>query len=111
MWRDVSGTVGGGRSNGSNGSRTVVSSDISGVLDVLHNQVQTGGVVHAVLMFDKLATEKIICWDPKSNLFLGVCQQHAHKASTEFVNEEDMEELFRNLDDGMVHYAAEVRMF
>ena len=27
MWRDVSGTVGGGRSNGSNGSQTVVSSD------------------------------------------------------------------------------------
>ena len=32
MWRDVSGTVGGGRSNGSNGSRTVVSSDNSSLM-------------------------------------------------------------------------------
>jgi hypothetical protein len=81
---------------------------IGGVLDVLHNRVQTGGVIHAVVMFDELATEKRIRWDQKTNLFLGVCRQHAHKTSTEFVNEEDMEELFRNLDNGVVHYAAEV---
>jgi len=83
---------------------------IGGVLDVLHDRVQTGGVVHAVIMFDELATEKRIRWDPKTNFFLGICRQHAHKASTKFVNEEDMEELFRNLDDGVLHYAAEVRM-
>ena len=29
----------------------------------------------------------------------------------EFINEGDMEELFRCLDDGVVHYAAEVRTF
>lgn len=81
---------------------------IGGVLDVLHDRVQTGGVVHAVVMFDELATEKRVRWDPKTNFFLGVCRQHAHKTSTEFVNEGDMEELFRNLDDGGVHYAAEV---
>jgi hypothetical protein len=80
---------------------------IGGVLDVLHNGVQTGGVVHAVLMFDELATEKRIRWDPKTNFFLGICRE----TSTEFVNEGDMEELFRNLDDGVVHYAAEVRTF
>ena len=84
---------------------------ISGVLDVLHNRVQTGGVVHAVLMFDELATEKRIRWDPKTNFFLGICRQHAHKTSAEFVNEGDMEELFKNLDDDVVHYAAEVRTF
>ena len=77
---------------------------------MLHDRVQTGGVVHAVIMFDELATEKRIRWDSKTNFFLGICRQHAHKASTEFVNEEDMEELFRNLDDGVLHYAAEVRM-
>jgi hypothetical protein len=82
--------------------------NISGVLDVLHDRVQTGGVVHAVVMFDELATEKRIRWDPTTNFFLGVCRQHAHKTSTEFVNEGDMEEMFRSLDDGEVHYAAEV---
>jgi hypothetical protein len=82
---------------------------IGGILDVLHNRVQTGGVIHAVVMFDELATEKRVCWDPKTNFFLGICRQHAHKTSTEFVNEGDMEELFRNLDDELVHYATEVR--
>lgn len=62
-------------------------------------------------MFDELATEKRVRWDPKTNFFLGICRQHAHKTSTEFVNEGDMEELFKNLDDGVVHYVAEVRHF
>jgi hypothetical protein len=83
---------------------------IGGVLDVLHDRVQ-GGVVHAVVMFDELATEKRVRWDPKTNFFLGICRQHAHKTSTEFVNEGDMEELFKNLDNGVVHYAAEVGDF
>jgi hypothetical protein len=84
---------------------------LGGVLDVLHSRVQSGGVLHAVVMFDELATEKRVRWDPKTNYFLGVCRQHAHKTSTEFVNEGDLEELYRNLDDGVVHYAAEVSTF
>jgi hypothetical protein len=84
---------------------------LGGVLDVLHSRVQSGGVLHAVVMFDELATEKRIRWDPNTNYFLGVCRQHAHKTSTEFVNEGDLEELYQNLDDGVVHYAAEVSHF
>ena len=84
---------------------------LGGVLDVLHSQVQPGGVLHAVVMFDKLATEKRFRWDPKTNNFLEVCRQHTHMTSLEFVNEGDLEELYRNLDDGVVHYAAEVSMF
>jgi hypothetical protein len=61
-------------------------------------------------MFDELATEKRIRWDPKTNHFLGICREHAHKTSTEFVNENDMEELFQNLDDREVHHAQEVRL-
>ena len=84
---------------------------LGGVLDVLHRRVQSGGVLHAVVMFDELATEKRVRWDPKTNYFLGVCRQHTHKTSTEFVNEGDLEELYWNLDDGVVHYTAEVSHF
>ena len=83
----------------------------SGVLYVLHSQVQSGGVLHTVVMFDEIATKKRVHWDPKTNYFLGVCRQHAQKTLTEFVNEGDLEELYQNLDDGVVHYAAEVSMF
>jgi len=79
---------------------------------VLHGQIGVGAnVVHAVVMFDELATEKHIRWDPKTNYFLGVCRQHVYKASMEFINEGDLEELFRCLDDGDIHYAPEVREF
>ena len=89
-----------------------VNATLRSVLDVLHGQIGVGAnVVHAVVMFDKLATEKCIRWDPKTNYFLGVCRQHAYKALMEFINEGDLEELFRRLDDGDIHYAPEVREF
>ncbi|KAF8176089.1 hypothetical protein BJ912DRAFT_1033585 [Pholiota molesta] len=84
--------------------------NVNATLESIMDQIQairTGNVLHTVLMFDELATEKRIRWDPKSNHFLGVCRQHAHNTSMEFVNEGDMEELFRHIDDGGVHYAGE----
>lgn len=59
-------------------------------------------------MFDELATEKYIRWDPKTNFFLAVCRQHTSRTSMEFINKGDMEELFQCLDDGDMHYAGEV---
>jgi hypothetical protein len=56
-----------------------------------------------------VAAEKWIRWDPKTNFFLGVCREHAEKTSMEFINDKDMEEVFRCLDDGEIHYAGEVR--
>lgn len=80
---------------------------LEGVLDVIHSRINSR-VVHAVMMFDEIATEKRIRWDPKTNYFLGVCREHAHKTSMEFINEGDMEEVFQNLDDGEIHHAGEV---
>lgn len=74
------------------------------VLDVIKMRVR-----HVVLMFDEIATEKRLRWDPKTNHFLGFCREHAHKTSLEFINEGDLEEAFRSLDKGEVHYAPEVR--
>lgn len=73
--------------------------------EVLH----THNVVHHILMLDEIATEKRIRWDHMTNSFLGVCREHAKNVGLEFNSENDLEELFRSLDDGEVHYAAEVR--
>lgn len=51
-----------------------------------------------MVIFDEIATEKRLRWDPKSNMFLGVCREHGHRTSLEFINEGDLEELFRRLD-------------
>jgi len=81
-----------------------VVANLGSVLDVIKTQVR-----HAVLMFDELATEKRLRWDPKTNYFLGFCREHAHNTSIEFINEGDLEEAFQSLDNGEVHYAPEVR--
>lgn len=85
---------------------------LEGVLDVIKSRINSSvTVVHAVMMFDEIATEKRIRWDPKTNYFLGVCREHAHKTSMEFINEGDMEEVFRKLDSDEIHHAGEVRWF
>lgn len=68
------------------------------------------GRLHVVAMFDEVAAEKRIRWDLKTNFFLGVCREHAEKTSMEFINEKDMEKVFRCLDEGEIHYAGEVRI-
>ena len=83
---------------------------LEGVLDVIHSENHSK-FIHTVLMFDEIATEKRIRWDPKTNYFLGLCREHAHNTATEFINEGDMEELFQALDNGQVHHAGEVRKF
>jgi hypothetical protein len=87
-----------------------VEATFDGVLDVIHSENHSK-FIHTVLMFDEIATEKRIRWDPKTNYFLGLCREHAHNTATEFINEDDMEELFQKLDDGQVHHAGEVRKF
>ncbi|KAG6819331.1 hypothetical protein H0H93_012840 [Arthromyces matolae] len=64
-------------------------------------------VVHQVLMFDEIATEKRVRWDHQTNMFLGICREHGSKTSLEFISEHDMEELFCCIDSGEVHEAAE----
>lgn len=87
-----------------------VQATFNGVLDVIHGQNRSK-LVHTVLMFDELATEKRVRWDPKTNYFLGLCREHAHNTAVEFINEDDLEELFQRLDDGRVHHTKEVRKF
>ncbi|KAF8816849.1 hypothetical protein BYT27DRAFT_7220499 [Phlegmacium glaucopus] len=83
-----------------------VKATFEGLLDVIYSQNHSK-FIHTMLMFDEPATEKRIRWDPKTNHFLGICREHGHKTSTEFINKDDMEELFQNIDDGKVHYAGE----
>ncbi|KAF8964489.1 hypothetical protein BDZ97DRAFT_1660101, partial [Flammula alnicola] len=84
-----------------------IESVLQSILEVIHGRLGLAKFLHVVLMFDELATEKRIRWDQLTNFFLGICRQHAHKTSLEFINEDDMVELFRAIDDGEVHCAAE----
>jgi len=88
--------------------RVNVEATFDGVLEVIHSQ-NCSKFVHVVLMFDELATEKRVHWDPKTNYFLGLCREHVHNTAMEFTNKADMEELFQRLDDGKFHHVGEVR--
>ncbi|PPQ92922.1 LOW QUALITY PROTEIN: hypothetical protein CVT25_006605 [Psilocybe cyanescens] len=89
---------------------TNMQASIGSILDVMHNQSREK-VLHTMVMFDELAVEKRIRWDPKSNKFVGVCREHGHRTSLDFINEGNLEELFRRLDSEeeseKVHHAGE----
>lgn len=85
---------------------TNVSATFANDLDIIQSRIR---VLRTVVAFDEVATEKRVRWDPKTNFFLGICREHSHRTSLEFNNEGDLEEVFRCLDDGEIHYAAEVR--
>jgi hypothetical protein len=57
-----------------------VKATFDGVLDVIHNE-NSSKFIQTVLMFDEIATEKRIHWDPKTNYFLGLCREHADKTA------------------------------
>ncbi|KAH6869091.1 hypothetical protein BKA70DRAFT_1414167 [Coprinopsis sp. MPI-PUGE-AT-0042] len=68
----------------------------------------TGASVrHAVLMFDEIATEKRPRWNPMTNEIVGVCRQHGHKVSLEYSSQEDVVELFKAVDEDVVHFSGE----
>ena len=72
---------------------TNLQSSLGSILDVIqeHNKGKTS---HGVVILDEIATEKQIHWDPTSNMFLGLCQEHGNRTSLEFINEGGLEELF-----------------
>jgi hypothetical protein len=85
-----------------------IGKNIDACFESINDILQSRKVVHQILMLDEIATEKRLRWDHKTNCFLGVCREHGKNTSLEFSSEDDMEELFRSLDEGEVHYAAEV---
>ncbi|TEB18295.1 hypothetical protein FA13DRAFT_1649397, partial [Coprinellus micaceus] len=88
-------------------SSTTVARNMMGVLEKIIELLRDySGVLHAVLMFDELACEKRIRWNPHTHEFLGVCRQHGPNVALEFNCMADLEELFRALDVEAVHYAA-----
>ncbi|KAJ6543369.1 hypothetical protein DFH09DRAFT_1249372 [Mycena vulgaris] len=84
----------------------------AGITDVL----ATKRVVHQTVMFDDIAVEKRIRWDPTINL-VGVCREHAHEVGLVFNGESDLDELSDALaktlvtatgkEDSLVHSATE----
>ncbi len=77
-----------------------------GILSVL--QSLPAGVVQVILMFDELAIEKRLRWDHSTNMIMGPCQEHSYSVDLEFKTSEVMDEVFKAIDDGEVHYASEV---
>ena len=53
---------------------TNLQSSLGCILDVTQEH-RKGKMLHGVVIFDEIATEKWIHWDPKSNMFLGLCQE------------------------------------
>lgn len=95
-------------SSHTNPTTSELQANIDACFDTLKEVLESAKVVHQVLMFDEIATEKRLRWDDKTNNFLGVCREHGKLTSLEFQSEDDMEEVFRSLEKDEVHYSTEV---
>lgn len=80
---------------------------LAGIAEVLEELSKTG-VIHMVLMFDELACEKRLRYCTHTGEILGLCRQHGPKLPLKFDNVGDVEEIYRALDEGEVHYAGDV---
>ncbi|KAE9407848.1 hypothetical protein BT96DRAFT_850041, partial [Gymnopus androsaceus JB14] len=74
-------------------------------VDVIASPEET--TIHQVFMLDEIATEQRIRYDDQTNHFLGVCREHAGNVTLEFNDVDDVEQLYKSLDDGDVHHATE----
>ena len=78
---------------------------MNGISNLLGNR---GKMLHQVLMLDELAVKKRVQYHDKSNRFVGTCREHSGHISLEFNSVNDMVGLFREIDDGHMHYVTEV---
>ena len=86
-----------------------VATTFEGVLEIL--SASEHSMLHAVLMFDEIATEKWPQWNDKSNKVLGVCRKHSHKTNLKFTSEEDLEMIWEELGCGKIHLAHKVCVY
>ncbi|KDR69495.1 hypothetical protein GALMADRAFT_44896, partial [Galerina marginata CBS 339.88] len=89
--------------------RANVEATFGGVLDVIHS-LNHSKFVHAVLMFDELATEKRIRWDPKTNYFLVLavgCRGDFFSGMAKFFGGMAIPSHQFGRSSGKVHYAKE----
>lgn len=65
--------------------------------------------LHAVLMFDELATERRLRYDDRTNMFVGIGREDASKTMLEFASVEDLDTICEDVERGEVKLASEVR--
>ncbi len=82
-----------------------IASMFEGILDMMR---ASQNLLHGILMFDELAIEKRPRWDDKSNKFLGVCREHGHATNLDFMSEDDLVILQKELESGKIHLSHKV---
>ncbi|TFK58754.1 hypothetical protein BDN72DRAFT_781639, partial [Pluteus cervinus] len=80
--------------------------DVMEVLEPSGNGVRPK-IVHQILMFDEIATEKRPRWDDSTNMICGGCREHSGGLPLEFCSERELDLFCDALDKNKVHLASE----
>ncbi|KAJ7142669.1 hypothetical protein C8R44DRAFT_726003 [Mycena epipterygia] len=64
-------------------------------------------IIHRVVMMDQIAVKKRVCWDDKTNMILGACQEHSANVPLKFSDLANAEMFFQEFNAGKVHLASE----
>lgn len=84
-----------------------VQASFQGIEKIL-SSMDTKAPIHAVLMWDEIATEKRLRWDDRTNKLLGVGRETASKTTVEFNSEQDLDAVLHDLECGEIRLASEV---
>jgi hypothetical protein len=65
-------------------------------------------IVGMTMPVDEIKIQERLCWDSRTNMILGVCREHGGKCSLEFCTIAQADFVVDCLNEGKVHFAAEV---
>ena len=73
-----------------------------------HQEVYGDWLIKMTMPIDEIKLQECLCWDPRTNMILGVCREHGGECVLEFRTMAQANHLVMNLASEQVHMASEV---
>lgn len=89
-------------------TKAKVEKNVAACLEGIKDVIESQGVVHQILMLDELKVEERPHWDDKSNMIMGVYQEHGTHTSLEYMFKHEVDFLIESIQAGDVYLAVEV---
>lgn len=88
---------------------TEIERNIDACFEALSSLLMSGPILHAILMYDEIATEKRPRYDDETNRIVGGSREDGAAASVEYRSAEDLDTYMDDVERGEVRLASEVR--
>ena len=73
-----------------------------------HQEYYRDRTIGMTVPIDEIKLQEHLCWDPRTNMILGVCREHRDKCILKFCTMAQADNLVTNLVSKQVHMASKV---